>query len=165
MKTTRGKLRELLTERLVPLLFQAGFRGPQKISGNKLFHDYKRNVGESVQVLSIQFEKWQLPRFVINLEVEPPEGIEAVIARGGENVTGRLQPHSGPSTRSWFRADRPWWQRIISRRPPDLANEAVDECIRLLPEVETWWTTQSPSEHITCDTFKFVGSQKAKSKA
>jgi hypothetical protein len=114
--------------------------------------------------LSIQFEKWQLPRFVINLEVEPPEGIEAVIAPGGESVTGRLKPRSGPSTRSWFRADRPWWQRIISRGPSDLANEAVDECIRLLPEVETWWTTQSSSEHITCLTFKFVGSQKAKGK-
>ena len=66
-QTTRAKLRELLTKHYVPLLFGAGFSGPNKISGNKLSHDFTRKAGEETYHLSIMFEKWQRPRFVVDL--------------------------------------------------------------------------------------------------
>ncbi|HEX8847907.1 MAG TPA: hypothetical protein VF761_00070 [Gemmatimonadaceae bacterium] len=33
----------------------------------------------------------------------------------------------------------------------------MGECIALLPEVERWWGTQAPSEHITVVPFIFPG--------
>jgi hypothetical protein len=161
-QTTRAKLRELLTERYVPLLFAAGFSGPNKISGNKLFHDFTRKVGEETHHLSIMFEKWQRPRFVVDLAIEPPGGYEPIIVNGGEVIQGRLTPVPGPSTRSWFRADPPWWKRMIFPHTPTRENEAVEECVHLWPEVEAWWAIRSDSEHIRLHTVRYPGTKNLK---
>jgi hypothetical protein len=165
-QTTRAKLRELLTKRYVPLLFAAGFRGPEKISGNKLFHDFTRKVGEETHHLSIMFEKRQRPRFVIDLDIEPPGGYEPIVTNGGEVIQGRLTPvPERPFTRSWFRADPPWWKRMIFPHTPTRENEAVEECVRLWPEVEAWWAIRSDSKHIKALTVKYPGTKNLKDSA
>src|SRR5574341_452729 len=161
MTTVRAKLRAALSERLVPALLSAGFRGPSVLQGNALIHEYRRSTNAGTHVLSIQFEKHQLPRFVLNFHVEPPGGINDLMARGGTIMSGRLKAKPGSTTRSWFRADRPWWQRQILRRRDTLENNAVDLCLSLLHEVETWWTTQNASPHISSWPVRYVAQNAA----
>jgi hypothetical protein len=148
MATARSKLREELTARFVPLLRQRGFAGPDRIAGNALFHDFRRTTAAGTQVLSIQFEKYQRPRCILNLWVEPLEGVDAVISRGGTVIQGRVQPRWGASTRKWFRADHPWWQRMLGRKSTR-EREAVSEAIALLDEIDRWWQAKQPSPHIS----------------
>jgi hypothetical protein len=164
-QTARAKLRDLLTKRYVPLLFAAGFSGPNKISGNQLCHDFTRKAGEETHHLSIMFEKWQRPRFVVDLVIEPQGGYEPIITNGGEVISGRLTPVPGPTTRSWFRADPPWWKRKIFPRTPTRENEAVEECVRLWPEVEAWWAIRSDSKHIKLLTVRYPGTKNLKGSA
>lgn len=161
MTTARAKLREALSERLVPALLAKGFRGPASLNGNSLVHEYRRSAGALTHVLGIQFAKNQGPRFVVNLHVEPPEGIDSVMARGGTIVAGRLTARPGPTTRAWFRADRSWWERTILRRQDTLENEAADLCASLLPEVEAWWAAQKDSAHISSWPVKYAARDAA----
>jgi hypothetical protein len=129
-------LRQALTRELVPVLLDAGFAGPATIGGNTLLHEYRRTTGRVVQVLSIQLEKNQLPRFLLIFHIEPEKGIDHVIARGGTIVGGCLKAKPGPWLGSWFRADPPWWRRVILRQTDTREREAVGLCLRYLPEVE-----------------------------
>jgi hypothetical protein len=156
--TARSKLRQALSEELVPVLLNRGFAGPAKIGGNSLLHEYRRTTESGVQVLSIQLEKNQLPRFVLNLHLEPKEGIERVIAEGGTVLAGCLKAKPGPWLRSWLRADRSWWQRVILGKTDTLEREAVRLCLASLPEVEAWWNTQAPSKHIMCWPVRYRGT-------
>jgi hypothetical protein len=156
-------LREALSEELVPVLLTAGFDGPRKISGNSILHEYRRQTSSAVQVLSIQLEKNQRPRFILIFHQEPPEGIERIIAEGGTVLTGCLKAKRGPWLRNWFRADRPWWQRIVLRRTDTLERKAVRLCVAFLPEVEAWWMSQAPSPQIDCWPVKYPGTRRAES--
>lgn len=155
--TVRSKLRQALSEELVPVLLGCGFAGPPKIVGNSLLHEYRRITESGVHVLSIQLEKNQLPRFVLNLHVEPKEGIERVIAEGGTVISGCLKAKPGPRLNSWFRADRSWWQRVVLRKTDTLEREAVRLCLAYLPEVEAWWNAQAASEHIVSWPVRYRG--------
>ena len=159
--TTRSQLREALSEELVPVLLSAGFTGPSKISGNSLLHEYRRTTANGVHVLTIQLEKNQLPRFLLNLHVEPHEGMERLMAEGGTVVAGCLKARPGPGLRSWFRADRSWWERIVLRRTDTLEREAVRLCLAYLPEVEAWWSSQTPSQHVSSWPVTYRGAERS----
>ena len=159
--TARSRLRQALSEELVPVLLNSGFAGPATIKGNALLHEYRRPAGRGVQVLSIQLEKNQLPRFILMFHVEPEEGIERVIAEGGTVVSGCLKARPGPWLKSWFRADRPWWQRVVLRQTDTLEREAVRLCVAYLPEVEAWWNSQAPSQHIDSWPVTYRGASAA----
>src|SRR6266853_457837 len=122
--TVRAKLRASLSKKLVPVLIAKGFRGPSDLEGNSLFHEYRRSTDQGTQVLEIQFEKRQLPRFVINLYVEPLGGVKALVRNGGTIMSGRLKARMGATTRSWFRADRSWWDAMILGRRGTIEHEA-----------------------------------------
>jgi hypothetical protein len=156
--TARSKLRQALSEELVPVLLNCGFAGPVKIGGNSLLHEYRRITERGVHVLSIQLEKNQLPRFVINLHIEPKEGIERVIAEGGTLIAGCLKAKPGPWLRSWFRADRSWWARVVLGKTDTVEREAVKLCLAYLPEVEAWWDRQAPSRHIMSWPVRYRGT-------
>jgi hypothetical protein len=155
--TTRSKLRQALSEEFVPVLLSCGFAGPAKIGGNSLLHEYRRTTENGVHVLSIQLEKNQLSRFILNLHIEPKEGIERVMAEGGSVISGCLKAKPGPWLKSWFRADRSWWQRVVLRKTDTMEREAVRLCIAYLPEVETWWNSQAPSQHIMSWPVRYRG--------
>ena len=159
MATARTSLRRELTERLLPELQKRGFAGPRAIAGNALLHDFKRPSGQRTHVLTVQLEKHGLPRFVINLTIEPPEGFNVLIERGGTVIHGRAQPRPGATTRSWFRADLPIWKKLLGLKTDDAAG-AVSACLSLLPEIETWWETQACSKHIVALPVHFPGSVK-----
>lgn len=146
--TTRKKLRDELSRRFVPALRQLGFNGPDRISGNSLDHHYRRVAGGQAHCLSISFDKWKRPRFALDLQIEPPEGMNVLMQRGGQFIQGRAIPGRGHETESWFRADRPWWHflfGLVSTRE----QQAVSDALTILPEIERWWHTQEPTKHIT----------------
>jgi len=131
------------------VLLSGGYQGPAELKGNTLVHEYRRSTPQGTQILEVQFEKHQLPRFVINLYVEPPGGMQSQKRTGGTIISGPIKARPGATTRSWFRADRSWWERVILRRSDTLENEAVQLCLSLLPEVEAWWGTRNASPHIS----------------
>ena len=63
MSTARQRLRQELTSRFVPLLRRRGFEGPERIAGNATSHEFRRTTAAGTEVLTIQFEKYQRPRF------------------------------------------------------------------------------------------------------
>ena len=156
--TTRSKLREELTRRFVPLLRERGFNGPERIAGNALFHDFRRVTNSGTHMLSIMFDKYQRPRCVFDVWVEPPEGRDALTHRGGTLLQGRVQPRRGTSTASWFRADRPWWQRLFGVTSTR-EREAVSEAIATLDEIDRWWHAQQSSPHISTYPIEYRSRQ------
>ncbi len=99
-------------------------------------------------MVTVQLEKRGLPRFILNLHVEPGDGFQRVWRRGGVVRQGRLKPKRGATTRAWFRADAPVWRRRLGRSVSRAA-EVVAECVALLGEVDVWWETEAASDHIT----------------
>ena len=159
--TARARLRAALSEDLVPALLAAGFKGPAAIRGNGLLHEYRRRTATGVQVLTIQLEKRQLPRFILLFHIEPEHGFERVIAEGGTVMAGCLKAKPGPSIRCWFRADRSWFERVVLRRTDTLEREAVRQCLAYLPEVEAWWSGQVSSRHIVSWPVTYAGAGRA----
>lgn len=137
--TLRSKLRDAVTRRLIPELRRRGFGGPERISGNAILHYYSRERSGRTERLSVQFEKRQKPRFILNAWVEPPDGIEGVIKREETLVQGRIAPGGGVGTGSWFRADRPWWQRLVGIRA-SLEEKAVDQALERLDAIDDWFS-------------------------
>ena len=151
-----------MSERLVPALFSRGFEGPRTIAGNALLHQYRRRTPQGTRVITIQLEKHGLPRFLLGLYVEPPEGMEKLIADGGVVISGHLKPGKGASSRSWFRADRSWWKHAIFGKQGTVEGDAVDLCVAMLGEVDAWWSDQVPSAHITVWPVKYPGTRSSK---
>ena len=147
MSCTRASLREEINGRLVPELLRRGFAGPERIAGNGLLHEFRRSSERGTDVLVLQWEKHGRPRFLLLLHVEPPEGLDALVARGGTILAGALTPRRGASSRSWFRADATWWQRWTGAAGTN-ARDVVAVCLALLPEVEDWWGTPRATAHI-----------------
>ena len=160
MTTTRTALREEISKRLLPALFEAGYRGPAILKGNAILHEFRRPTADGTHVLTIQFEKHGLPRFILLFYIEPTGGMNDVISNGGSVQGGSLKSKKGAFSRSWFRADPTIWQRIFPRtRALEVA--AVDSCIGLLPELESWWQSQQPTSHIDSWPTKYPGVNKS----
>jgi hypothetical protein len=136
--TLRTKLRDEVTARLVPELKRRRFIGPDKISGNAIFHNYSRPREGGVDRLSIQFEKRQKPRFALNVWVEPSDAIVGMVQREETLIQGRIVPGRGVMTGSWFRADRPWWQRMVGIRS-STEEHAVQQALSRLDAIEDWF--------------------------
>jgi hypothetical protein len=148
--TLRSELREAIARRVLPELRGRGFQGPDKISGNATIHAFVRLSASGSEHLSIQFDKYQRPRFVLNVWVEPPEGIRTFIERGGAHLQGRIAPGNRFSTRGWFRGDRPWWQRLVNRNSTR-TEAAIDEVLARLDAIDDWFS--SPRDTKTVSTF------------
>jgi hypothetical protein len=158
-RTARAALRDELSERLLPEVRRLGFEGPARIVGNALAHEFSRRAGDERHVLTLQLEKRGLPRFVIRVCVEPPQGLEALTAQGGTLVSAFVRAKPGGSTRSWFRADPSWRERLFGRGGSRHV-EAVNRCLELLPEIEAWWTHRKASAHIATYDVVFPGTSK-----
>jgi hypothetical protein len=143
--TIRSRLRDEIGARFIPALRSRGFTGPDKIRGNQILHEYGRQCGASREVVAIQFEKRQKPRFVLNLWIEPPGGERAIIESGGVTIQGRITPGRGSGTGSWFRADRPIWQRVVGIRS-SLETRAVDQALQFLDSIDDWFREPRETE-------------------
>jgi len=152
--TLRAKLRETVAARLVPELKRRGFSGPDKIGGIAISHEFRRMTNGRDERLSVQFEKRQRPRFVLNIWVEPPGGVESLIDVGGTWIQGRVSQTKGAFTRSWFRADRPLWQRLIGKRT-SREQEAVSQAIAYLAAIDDWYEHRRETDIVRVMTFTY----------
>lgn len=157
--TTRSRLRDEIGSRLIPALFARGFTGPDTICGNKILHEYCRESGENREIVGIQFEKRRKPRFVLNLWIEPPGGDSAIIKSGGVAIQGRITPKRGASTGSWFRADRPLWQRAVGIRS-SVEKRAVDQALTFLDAIDDWFREPRETKAVRAICYDWGASQK-----
>jgi hypothetical protein len=147
-RTLRGQLRDELRRRIVPRILEAGFAGPPAIAGNAILHAYRRVRGANHEAILVQLERSGLPRFILNLETAT-QPIDQLPGLGGTVWGARIKPRPGPFTRSWFRADPTMVQRLLRRQDGHSPAAAVDECLRMWPQIDAWW--DSPSELAAMD--------------
>lgn len=127
-----SELRREIKSRFLPLAAANGF----VVSEAKapLFLEFRRVVGGEEHYFDIQWEKYGLPRFVVNFSAS---------AKGG-----RLQPRAGARTSSWFRQDSSLLARLLLRPSLRPASGVVDELITLFPELDGFFSQDSVGEHM-----------------
>lgn len=138
-------LRRELKRTFYPYVAGRGFQIDQSSSPRSI--DFRRFGPDHIDVFDIQWEKYGRPRFVVNFGQAPSAGVthfgesvlpEKVLSYMG-SLSGRLQPHVGNSTRSWFRQDYSFLRRIFFRQAARPAEEVVGELIALFNELEIWF--------------------------
>jgi len=162
--TARTKLRETLTVRFVPELQRRGFAGPERISGNTLIHNFRRPSKLGTSHLMIQFDKRQRPFFILSLQIEPAEGFDFLEKEGGSVLRGVVRARGAFGFGGWFRADRPWWQRIIGRRSTK-EEEAVSEALSYLDAIEDWFAAPRHGTPVRMFTLNYPGIEKTPNQA
>ena len=148
-------LRQILKARFFARVIQQGFVIDSR--RQPLSTTFRRRRDDLVQIFEIQWDKYGKPRFVVNFGTCPAAGLEidGVNHAAGETFAswcadaGRLQPRSGTSSRSWFRQDAPWLDRLRGRPALRAPDEVVDELQRLFPELEAYWTSGALGRHLT----------------
>jgi hypothetical protein len=120
------------------------------------FTVFRRRLGDRVQVFDVQWDKYGLPRFVLNFGEAPATGL----VRQGQPVAPqdvqvydclpslRLQRRRGGSMRCWFQLRRPLLEQLtsLSREysPEEVAHAVTDS----FAEVEAWWRTRAKGPHV-----------------
>ena len=134
----RGILKRHLEKTLIPAIFRYGFTGPSKLSGNSLNYDYLRSETEH---LSITFDKYQRPRFVLDFcRLTKDDSIYWIF--------GRIQPRQGSFTSSWFRTDSTFIHKLFGSRTSRSPEFIDSESTRLLDEIHIWFSTGAIGAHI-----------------
>ncbi|WP_242112786.1 hypothetical protein [Luteimonas aquatica] len=152
MNSPRAELRNELTAKLLPALRARGFAGADQIGGNRIFHDFRRPHGTATHVIILQLEKLGLPRFMLNLAIEPAGGFSEIIESGGTIVQGRVHPIS----RIRFKESLSLRQRLFGEIY-DTPVSAVDHCLEMLPEIDAWWNDQRASANISVHETRYPG--------
>src|SRR4029077_14614276 len=100
---------EQLAQKLGPALAAAGYSGPTRFHRREIRYDFKRQSIDGTHVVSILFDKYRNPDFSVQLYLSPPEGLDGLIARGGQLMVGDVVPtrRMWPLALPLFRADRP----------------------------------------------------------
>jgi hypothetical protein len=157
MDNAMGKvrpLREAVKMRFYPFAASRGFTRAK--SRNPLFVVFRREVGETVQVFALQWEKYGRPSFIVNFSEGPVAGVDV---RGTHiagwdllppycAALGRLQPRKGPYLRCWFRLRKPLLTALASRSWFYEPEQVVEQLIALFPELEAWWMDKSEGSHV-----------------
>jgi hypothetical protein len=146
-----------LEQRMLPMLLARGFvrhplSGKERDSAEVLaafpLGCMKRARDSELEILEIQFDKHDSPRFVINVGKVPPEGISLPWGHFGQNEIGvsglpdALRLYSSARWSRWFSLG--WFARNHGGR----AAEVVSEVIALYPEVELWFASGSVGPHM-----------------
>ncbi|WP_043307129.1 hypothetical protein [Pseudomonas sp. ML96] len=146
-------LREQLRQHLLPWLETRGFVADQP--QNALFWTYRREVGEQLQILEVQWDKYRRPRFILNYGTCPRQGL--VI--DGRNISGHEmaagwtedagRAHAGTSAEEhWFRQDRPWWRRLFGGAPLVDAQPILHGLQICLHELDIYWASGLLGPHM-----------------
>ena len=155
-----NKLCVELSEQLVPALLRAGYDGPSKFHRDEIRYDFKRGTRDGRQVVSVLFDKYRRPGFSVQVYLEPPRGMDALISEGGTLLVGTVAPSPRPWPFPWphFRAERSRWLRLLHRGNDALEARAVRRLIELLPEIEAWWSNRAASRHILVGRLVYPGT-------
>jgi hypothetical protein len=157
MDDTMGKashLREAVKALFYPFATSRGFIRAK--SKNPLFIVFRREVGETMQVFELQWEKYGRPSFIVNFSEGPAAGVNV---RGTHiagwdllppycAALGRLQLRKGLHLRCWFRLRKPLLIALASRSWFYEPEQVVEQLIALFPELEAWWTDKREGPHV-----------------
>jgi len=158
----RTLLLRVLQERLVSVILQHGFdqvplrevdQPSQEMRDSSPFGYFRRAKSANLELLEIQLDKRDRPRFILNLGVIPPAGVDVAwghFAQDDAPITAaqdayRLHPKQHPGAlASWFTVP-------IIGLPLDLTartERTVDAAVALLPEVEEWFARRVVGPHM-----------------
>lgn len=144
-------LREALKAHLFPALIERGFTAQKHSS---LYYNFFRTDEKRVTGISVQWDHYHRPKFVVNFHFAPLErdasGRPGFIPRGGEGAgqwqeaekitkifgvtTGRL--HAGTGYERWFKLS--CWNFYFDKKAADTVAQS---CAALLPLLEEWIET------------------------
>jgi hypothetical protein len=148
------QLRRAIKKTFVPYLRDRGFsvdmrRAPVSLTFRKIDAD-------TVYVCDIQWEDYGIPRFIVNFGKCSSLGVIVL----GEKVmpgniypectpeSGRLQPGRSRTTAGWFRQDRPFVERLISRSKLRSPEQVLAQLMALFAEVENFWQSGTLGPHL-----------------
>ncbi|MES1195733.1 MAG: hypothetical protein ABUL58_02190 [Steroidobacter sp.] len=117
---------------------------------------FRREVGDVMQLLALNWEKSGKPRFVALFGVASAGGVKyhgsIVEAKNllieHSSILGFLAPKSHTTTRGWFRLDRPLISRILFRPKYYSEQEVIAEFLKLFEEIEIYWANGILGKHM-----------------
>src|SRR5262249_28088825 len=129
-------LRQAIKRDFVPFLRDKGFALEKQTA---LIYPFRKIDSDLVFECSVQWEKYDSPRFILNFSKRGPKGLIA---------SGRLAPSKRRTTAGWFHQDRSRLQRLFSFSKLYPAEQVVAQLIALFPEVEELWKSGTIGPHI-----------------
>ncbi len=131
----------------MPFVEQRGFRLDEREA--PAFWIFRRPTADTVQVFSIQWDKYGRPRFRVDFGLCPIEGMDVAGERiGWADVhphwlpdVASLRTRGGLLARVWFCQDPVPIRRIFGVDPLRSASEVVDELLAAYPAVDEYWRT------------------------
>ena len=163
-KSNRGYLREELSNRFIPYLQSLGFEPDEnstKADGRSIypFGVLVRSHGTKSDVVEIQFDKYQRPKFIINFRRRPPKLLAEGQGSGPRNTRLPKLTEFGAARFRWAEAfrltPRPQSARWFTMRtffglrsPKTCSGEVVDRIMNLFPQVEAWFKDGTVGDHI-----------------
>jgi hypothetical protein len=147
-------LRRALKATFIPYVVERGFVVDSRSQPRST--EFRRRVGNVVQIFSLQWEKYGTPRFAVHFGTCPAEGLSVNGTLHAPEDTlptwlpesGTLQPGRGPASRFWFRQDASLLQRLMGKPAVRSSTAPVDELLALFPELERYWATGSVGPHL-----------------
>lgn len=163
-KSKRAHLRVELSQRFIPYLQSLGFQadedsGKPDTRSTHPFGAFVRKHGSTADVIDIQFDKYQRPRFIINFSRRPPRVIEDGWTIGPRNARLPRLTEFGAERFRWAesfrltpRARSARWFTVRTffglRSPKTSSKAVVDRLMNLFPQVEAWFNDGSLGDHI-----------------
>ncbi len=148
------ELRREIKQTFVPFAEARGFKLDRRYSPQ--FLEFRRVTEREMHLFDIQWEKYGKPRFVVNFGKCPAHGAvfngemlsPGLVRPAHCSVNGRLQPGKGPMTSNWFRQDKPFLARLLSRESLYPPGQVVGELVSLFPELEAYWRDGITGPHL-----------------
>lgn len=148
------ELRQVVKDRFFPYLEARGFSRLK--STNNLIQRFQRIVGDRVQILHIQWDKYGDPRFILRFG----EGAAGGVRLWGKHIPGEsLAPQDcrengslgrskGVSMGSWFQLKKPLLDAFRTMSRSYSPEVVADQLLDAFPEVEQWWQDRSEGSRI-----------------
>ena len=148
------ELRREIKSTFVPYVEEKGYVCSMKNAPS--FIDFKKITNNEVWVFDIQFEKYGLPRFVVNFGKCSADGVtlngthysQSEIVPSLTPGIGRLQPGKTSSTGSWFRQDKHWLTKLVTSSKQRPASEVVNQLMSMFSELEQYFEKGTIGEHL-----------------
>jgi hypothetical protein len=117
---------------------------------------FRRSRDGRVDIFEVQWDKYGKPRFAVHFGACAAEGLRINDKLFSPDETfptwcpdaGTLQPRKGTSSRSWFRQDTRFFQRLLGRSALRDPEHVVGELLAIFPELERYWSTGEIGPHM-----------------
>ncbi|WP_143226037.1 hypothetical protein [Acidovorax sp. 56] len=155
--TPRESLVSAVESRLIPRLTEDGFAqhplvGVERKSAEIMmafpFGRFKRRHSENLEIVEIQFDKNGAAKFVLNVGVAPPEGVNLPWAKLSQNdvevaaLPNAFRLYRKASSSEWFSPS--WLPTEINGRTA----RVVEEVVANYSEIDAWFSTGVIGDHM-----------------